>query len=363
MATNRVRTNFLGGVIENGGGLTDVGTTLQSSALAEMEPIPTNSQRTIAFITLDPFRRAGAPEVVQVTSHVMHAINATISRGQDHTAYRPHPRGTEWLQGPLVSDWDELDAGWATLEILIEEAVRRRDFSGKGQLVVGNGGTTAYGILQTGVEDTVLHARAGASLGLAWEKIGWNSLSTTLQNTLVPAGIVLPWAGGGQPFDGWLRCDGAYHAKEAYPRLDAILAAGGYPWGQSNDGSAFRVPTLNGRTLVGGVPGSMGGSSTAQITEDNLPPHTHAHDITVNPASVQTGATLGTDNENLVYRPGTYVDLEHIFGVDGVPNESATQVELFRHTHTTTGGVKSTGRGIQMSVQNPYATVQYIIKT
>ena len=65
----------------------------------------------------------------------------------------------------------------------------------------------------------------------------------------IPAGMILPYAGGPIP-NGWLACDGSAVSSAEYPYLFAAI---GETWGNGGDGSgpAFSLPDFRGRFLRG----------------------------------------------------------------------------------------------------------------
>lgn len=103
----RVRTNFVGGLIEDNP-LASGATTLTSAGLASLPAITSTSHMAII---LDPDGRAGNPEIAYVTAHTALATTATITKGQEGTTGRAHDRDTPWLHGPTVKDFDASGGG------------------------------------------------------------------------------------------------------------------------------------------------------------------------------------------------------------------------------------------------------------
>ncbi len=95
----RVRTDDVFGTTTDNP-LTSGATTMNSAGLANLGVVSSAE----AFITLDPRRLTGAPEIVVVTAHTGSATSATIQRGQFGTAARQHASGTEWVHGPIASN-------------------------------------------------------------------------------------------------------------------------------------------------------------------------------------------------------------------------------------------------------------------
>jgi microcystin-dependent protein len=108
-------------------------------------------------------------------------------------------------------------------------------------------------------------------------------------------GEIRPFAGNYAPV-GWEICAGQSLSVSAYTALFSLL---GTTWG-GNGVTTFNLPDLRGRLPVGQgqgtgltnrVVGQMGGSSTVQVTDGNMPPHTHSFTVSGNEASMNTPAT------------------------------------------------------------------------
>lgn len=75
---------------------------------------------------------------------------------------------------------------------------------------------------------------------------------------------------------GWLLCDGSKLLTSQYPALSSILGSTFGPY----DGRNFYIPNLKGLALVGTgqspfVLGTQGGSTSCNLTLNQLPPHNH----------------------------------------------------------------------------------------
>ena len=90
-----------------------------------------------------------------------------------------------------------------------------------------------------------------------------------------PAGIIMPFAGTTAP-EGYLMCDGAAVSRTTYATLFAVI---GTTFGAGDGSTTFNVPDLSGRVPLGvssaHLLGSMGGSETVTLTEQELPAHVH----------------------------------------------------------------------------------------
>jgi len=189
---------------------------------------------------------------------------------------------------------------------------------------------------------------------------------------IIPVGMIAPYGGDVAP-PGWLLCDGSVITTGSpYNRLFTAIGWRHDP--TLTNGTTFRLPDYRGRFLLGnremanvnslGSPldpnqpapdantvsdpeasqiGAKGGSSTASIEVENLPDHSHT-----------LKGDEGTDFyavSNVPNAPDT--------GVDSLsPNVAG---ELQSSNITQTGGVNSSTTGEDISIVNPYQTVNYII--
>jgi len=101
MANQRVRKNFLKGSLSQA---IDANVqTLESSAFVNL-PVITASQRM--FITLDPGRDAGEPEIVDITFHTNGSTGVTCIRGVQGSSAREHVAGTLWKAAATAEDFN-----------------------------------------------------------------------------------------------------------------------------------------------------------------------------------------------------------------------------------------------------------------
>lgn len=92
--------------------------------------------------------------------------------------------------------------------------------------------------------------------------VGDLSAATVKQNgnALMPAGIILPYAGSAAP-DGYLLCYGQAVSRSTYA---ALFSAIGTTYGVGDASTTFNVPDLRGRVIAG--QDDMGGSSADRLT-------------------------------------------------------------------------------------------------
>jgi microcystin-dependent protein len=176
------------------------------------------------------------------------------------------------------------------------------------------------------------------------------------------AGEIRALAGATVPA-GWLVCDG-----RAINRIDfsALFAAIGETWGDGDSTTTFNIPDLRGRTAIGAGKGAAdGGVSDAVVTQaapsdHKLGDYDGSELFNFNkPTATFTKATMGNpscsssnygDNSNTWNRGRKNV-------VTGCSKPSFTGGSL-----AFNGGSLTTKSGAKFNMQ-PFATVQYIIKT
>lgn len=128
-----------------------------------------------------------------------------------------------------------------------------------------------------------------------------------------PVGSVQMYAVDSAP-EGWLLCNGVEYLKTAYPKLDAVLSAGGsYPYGQTNGSGGvgtthFRVPNLVGIFPRGS---QMGGVTTQTIS----------------------GETFNAQTRSTTQRDATSVN-----GLSGVTGNNTTSLSHYHHYIIDGGG-------------------------
>lgn len=74
-----------------------------------------------------------------------------------------------------------------------------------------------------------------------------NNLVTAINELILYAGIVLPYAGSVAP-DGYILCDGSAISRTTYSKLFTAI---GTTYGAGDGSTTFNVPNLKGRTLIG----------------------------------------------------------------------------------------------------------------
>lgn len=197
----------------------------------------------------------------------------------------------------------------------------------------------------------VTYTPSATSVSFAFTKryIDLISMQTT------PVGCIIQFSANNPP-NGWHICNGAilnYNTNPEYLRLFNVI---GNNYGTGPNPGDFRIPNMLDRFVIGagnnvGV-GALGGSSTATLIEDNLPPHKHTIDDDSHnhqakfPETKTVSANLGTGE------PAASQDIS-------VAYDNGTS--SYAHSH---GGATGNGAGnsTPFDIMPPYIGLYYIIK-
>lgn len=101
--------------------------------------------------------------------------------------------------------------------------------------------TTVKGIVE---EATAAEVIAGTATGATGARL---FINPSTAGGLVPAGLVLPYAGTSAP-SGWLLCDGSAVSRTTYATLFAITST---TYGVGDGSTTFNLPNLSSRAVVG----------------------------------------------------------------------------------------------------------------
>ncbi|MFN4165890.1 MAG: tail fiber protein [Ferrovibrio sp.] len=152
---------------------------------------------------------------------------------------------------------------------------------------------------------------AGAGVTLIEQNDGDDeTLQIAITDSLLPTGLVSPFAGSSAPA-GWLLCDGAAVDREAYAVLFGVI---GTTYGPGDGSTSFNLPDLRGRVAAG--KDDMGGTAANRLTAAS--------------AAGLDRVTLGA--------------------AGGVQQHQLLVAEMPAHTHGTAGGsLWAVGAGTQWS--------------
>lgn len=93
-----------------------------------------------------------------------------------------------------------------------------------------------------------------------------NSSGQEVLNSIVPTGIILPFAGLTPPY-GFLMCDGAAISRETYSRLFSVI---GTAYGAGDESTTFNLPDYRDRTLFMRADKAIG-----RVSDGSIPDHRH----------------------------------------------------------------------------------------
>lgn len=220
-------------------------------------------------------------------------------------------------------------------------------------------------VKDNGIGSTQLATDAVETINIKDGEVTSAKLAASAVSTLMPAGLIFPYAGSSAPTDYFL-CDGSAKSRTTYSTLFGIL---GTTYGAGDGTSTFNIPDLRGRViagqddmggssanrltgLTGGVDGdgigNTGGDEKHALTEAQMPKHYHqmrGPNAVTAPQGSQTSATG-------VYGGGS---------ADDTPDDYAT----FSTGGSASSGSSSTGTSSGNDHNNvqPTMILNYIIKT
>ncbi len=177
---------------------------------------------------------------------------------------------------------------------------------------------------------------------------------------LVPAGVVLPYAGSAAP-TGWLICDGSAVSRTTYA---ALFTAIGTTYGTGDGSTTFNLPSASDRVVAGkgSVKTTLGatGGATAQtpsgsvgnttLSESQIPAHRHLvrGDTRADSVGVLFGGNGGTSTNMTPASSGanqsTYTGALHGWDTGGSG----------AHNHSLSMS--------SMSIEQPFIVLNHIIK-
>lgn len=204
---------------------------------------------------------------------------------------------------------------------------------------------------------------AGIS-GLAAGSVGVLALASDALAVVVPAGAVMPFAGGSAP-SGWLFCAGQAISRTTYA---ALFTAIGTTYGAGDGTTTFTLPDLRGRAVfgldnMGGTTASRVTSGVSGITGTTLGAnggsqlmHQHNHAVT-DPGHIHS---IGISTGGLNATTGNYIS-ERVGGQIGTNTSLVYQATLSGLSSTTGLTVNNAGSGGSQNMP-PAMMLNYIIK-
>lgn len=214
--------------------------------------------------------------------------------------------------------------------------------------------------LGVGPDGTSLTANSGATNGVDWEQT-------------IPSGTITAFGGSGAPA-GWVKCDGTSYVRTGvYANLFTALGGTGSPWGLP-DGTHFKVPNLQGMTLLGVGTGTDVDSATKAITLATLYGEynhtlsggempTHNHTFGANTGDISNGHDHTQASVTARELPGSTEGLNAPYNAAGVTfSGDITSGQNAGHTHYVSGTTSNAGSGGGHNNVQPGRGVTFIIK-
>jgi len=251
---------------------------------------------------------------------------------------------------PTSTELNYVDGVTSSIQTQLDSKAPLASPTFTGTVTLPTGAVTSTMIL----DGTIVNADINASAAIDWTKLaisstvsateigyvdGVTSAIQTQLNTLIPTGIISPYAGPitnpPAPPTGWLLCDGTAVSRSTYATLFGII---GTTYGAGDTTSTFNLPDLRGRAPIGVGTGAgltaraLGetvGTETHVLTTAQIPDHSHGGQIVFGTGSGGTSAVVASGN-NPTSQP-------------------------------TTGGVTGTNGGAHPNMQ-PSLAVNFIIK-
>jgi len=121
-------------------------------------------------------------------------------------------------------------------------------------------------------------------------------VAATGAGTILPAGLIFPYAGSSVP-TGWLYCDGSAVSRTTYAALFTAIST---TWGTGDGSTTFNLPNLQGRTLICDGTGTVVENATASsangitVASNNTKWITGMTVVTSNITGFTTSITAGT---------------------------------------------------------------------
>lgn len=159
-------------------------------------------------------------------------------------------------------------------------------------------GTSAWyaygGLLDSAVTTAKIANLAVTNAKIAANAIDFNKLDSYLQASIMPVGMISPFAGYTPPNSAWMMCYGQALNRTTYAGLFSVI---GGSYGAGDGSTTFNLPDLRGRVAagyddMGGVRanrlnnvaigwwmGAAGGAEVHALSINEMPAHSHSFNI------------------------------------------------------------------------------------
>lgn len=293
--------------IENGDTLDGVSLTTGDRVLLKDQSSASENGIWVVAASGAPTRATDIDQAAEFTGATVFISGGTANGSDTYT------------QTETVSTVDTDDVDWS----LISSGVT---YSADGVTLQKTGST--FAIKDGGVDSDAIATGAVGADEIAAGSVPKADLVTAVQEALVPAGTVLPYAGSSAP-SGYLLTYGQAISRTTYSDLFSAI---GTTYGNGDGSTTFNVPDLRGRVVAG--QDDMGGTSANRLT------------------SPLNGDTLGGAGGNDQIQLGINEIPAHSHDVSGVTagnsighTHSGTTDSGGAHTHTVANVVLEGGGG------------------
>ena len=166
---------------------------------------------------------------------------------------------------------------------------------------------------------------------------------------------------------GWKKCNGQFLDPAQYPELFTLI---GTTYG-GNGTTTFALPNLTARIPIGAgttsglssyTIGQTGGEETVQLTEEQLPAHSHTG--TIDSGALANISIPASSSGNTNQAANNYVGSPANLGPNPLniySDSTDTSLQAFTAPVSGTVSVEATGNGTAINNVQPYLAVNYII--
>lgn len=195
----------------------------------------------------------------------------------------------------------------------------------------------------------------------------------TPSSPVLPAGVVLPWAGVSAP-SGYLLCDGSAVSRTTFSTLFANI---GTTYGVGDGSTTFNLPNMLGRTPVGAgtytdpvlgsttrTLGTSAGAASHTLSVSEMPSHNHGGATGSHVHQMFTPSATGT--QRLPAEGGDSVEVISNQGGDfsyTMSGRIGGATPTAGQTNSATSSISAQGGGSSHNNMQPYLVLNYIIKS